>query len=215
VNASKPTLSPLITMPVLAAVALLLLWLIPEEQTLDWVIRLVFLHGALVQAALILFGVAGILAAIYLVARRAVIFGWLTALQQSSVIMWIIYVVSSMVVTYLSWGEWIAWSEPRVQASFHVLWFSVVSLILAWWVGSQTFTALVNLVVAGVAWYLVKGATIFRHPFNPVGESGSALYQWLLPALALVVLLFGIELTRLLHTVGQRRAAAGKLQPVA
>lgn len=214
-NASNKTiLSPLITMPMLAAIAVLLLWLIPEEQTLDWVIRLVFLHGALVQAALILFGVAGILAAIFLATRRAVIFGWLLALQQASVMMWIFYVVSSMVVTYLSWGEWIAWSEPRVQASFHVLWFSVVSLLLAWWVGSQTFTALVNLVVAGVAWYLVKGATIFRHPFNPVGESGSALYQWLLPALALVVLLFGIELTRQLHAVGQRRASTGKLQPV-
>ena len=209
------TISPLVTIPILAVVAGLLVWLIPEEQTLEWVIRLVLLHGALVQAALLLFAAAGILALVYLFTRRPALYGWLTALQQGAVLMWIIYFASSMVVTYLSWGEWIAWSEPRTQASVHVLWFSVVSLLLTWWVGNHTFTALVNLVVAGVAWFLVKGATIFRHPFNPVGESGSALYQWLLPALTLVVLLLGVEVTRLLHGIGQRRAvAASRPSPV-
>jgi hypothetical protein len=208
VSRSIRTISPLVTIPILAVVAALLVWLIPEEQTLEWVIRLVLLHGALVQAALLLFAAAGLLAVVYLFTRRPALYGWLTALQQASVLMWIIYFASSMVVTYLSWGEWIAWSEPRTQASVHVLWFSVVSLLLTWWVANRTFTALVNIVVAGVAWFLVKGATIFRHPFNPVGESGSALYQWLLPALALVILLLGVEITRLLHGIGQRRALA-------
>lgn len=213
---SKRTLSPLVTMPVLAVLALALIWLIPAEQTLGWVIRLVFLHGALVQAGLILLAAAGILAVVYLVSRRADLYGWLAALQAGAVVTWAVYVVSSMVVTYLSWGEWIAWSEPRVQASFHVLWFSVVSLLIAWWVNNRTFTALVNIVVAGVAWFLVKGASIFRHPFNPVGESGSMLYQWLLPLLTLVVLLLGIEATRLLHRAGQRRLAASAApRPVA
>lgn len=198
-------ISPLVTIPILALIALLLVWLVPEEQTLEWVIRLVFLHGALVQTGLILFGMAGVLGAIYLVARRAALFGWLVALQQAAVVMWVVYSLSSMMVTYLSWGEWIAWSEPRVQASFHVLWFSVVSLILTWWVANQTFTALANMVVAGVAWMLVKGATIFRHPFDPIGTSGSSLYQWLFPVLAIVLLLLGAEVTRLLHRIGRRR----------
>lgn len=209
------TISPLVTIPILAVVAGLLVWLIPEEQTLEWVIRLVLLHGALVQAALLLFAAAGILAVVYLFTRRPTLYGWLTALQQGAVLMWIIYFASSMVVTYLSWGEWIAWDEPRTQASVHVLWFSVVSLLLTWWVGNHTFTALVNLVVAGVAWFLVKGATIFRHPFNPVGESGSSLYQWLLPALMLVMLVAGVEVVRLLHGIGERRlATASRPDPV-
>ena len=204
---SSQALSPRLTIPVLAILALVLVWLLPEEQTIDWVIRLVFLHGALVQAGLILFAGAGLLGLLYLVRRRPGVYGWLVAFQQAAVILWVVYEISSMAVTYLSWGEWIAWNEPRVQASFHVLWFSVVSLVLTWWVGNRTFTALANLVVAAMAWFLVKGATIFRHPFNPIGASGSSLYQWLFPVLLIVVLLLGFEVARLLHTIGERHLA--------
>ena len=204
---SSQALSPRLTIPVLAILALVLVWLLPEEQTIDWVIRLVFLHGALVQAGLILFAGAGLLGLLYLVRRRPGVYGWLVAFQQAAVILWVVYEISSMAVTYLSWGEWIAWNEPRVQASFHVLWFSVVSLVLTWWVGNRTFTALANLVVAAMAWFLVKGATIFRHPFNPIGASGSSLYQWLFPVLLIVVLLLGFEVARLLHIIGERHLA--------
>ena len=200
------SLSPRVTIPILVLLALLLVWLLPEEQTLEWVIRLVFLHGALVQAGLILFAGAGVLGALYLVRRQPGVYGWLVAFQQAGVIMWVVYELSSTAVTYLSWGEWIAWSEPRVQASFHVLWFSVVSLVLTWWVGNRTFTALANIVVAGVAWFLVKGATIFRHPFNPIGTSGSSFYQWLFPILLIVILLLGLEVARLLHSIGERQS---------
>lgn len=103
------SVSPRVTIPILALLALLLVWLLPEEQTLEWVIRLVFMHGALVRAGLILFAGAGVLGVLYLVRRQPGVYGWLVAFQQAAVIMWVVYEISSTAVTYLSWGEWIAW----------------------------------------------------------------------------------------------------------
>jgi hypothetical protein len=93
-----------------------------------------------------------------------------------------------MVTTRLAWGEWIAWDEPRVRASIHVLWFSVACLLLVYWMNHPTFTAFANIVIAGAVWFLIKGAGLLRHPFDPIGDSNSLLYQGLYWLLVLTVL---------------------------
>jgi hypothetical protein len=93
-----------------------------------------------------------------------------------------------MVTTRLAWGEWIAWDEPRVRASIHVLWFSVACLLLVYWMKHPAFTAFANIVIAGAVWFLIKGAGLMRHPFDPIGDSNSLLYQGLYWLLVLTVL---------------------------
>jgi hypothetical protein len=182
------------------------LWLIPPEQTLGNVIKVIFLHGALVRVALLTFVAAGVLSLGFLLMRRIAWYAWAMALQKSAVILWIVYALISSISTWLSWGEWIAWDEPRVRASVHVLWFSVACLLLTMWMGNRSFAAIVNLLVTGVTWMLIRGATIIRHPFDPIGASGSETYQtlyWvmvaalLLLAALLVRWLFGREMERL------------------
>ncbi len=77
---------------------------------------------------------------------------------------WVVYALSSMVTTRLAWGEWIAWDEPRVRASIHVLWFSIACLLLVKWMNHPAFTAFANIVIAGAVWFLIKGAGLLRHP---------------------------------------------------
>jgi hypothetical protein len=180
-----------------AAVGLLLA--LPPEQMLGAVIRVIFLHGALVQVGLLVFAAAGILALVYLWQRDATVYSWLVAAQRTGLVVWVVYALSSMVSTYLAWGQWIAWDEPRVRASAGVLWFAVACWLLAWWVASPFFRALANIVLAGAAWWLIKGATIFRHPFDPIGESGSPTYRLIFVALLLVVLLIAALLMRSLR----------------
>ncbi|MBE2237525.1 MAG: hypothetical protein IAE81_07050 [Caldilineaceae bacterium] len=168
------------------------LWLMPPEQTLGNVIKVIFLHGALVRVALLTFGAAGALSLAFLLSRRAALLPWAMATQKGAVILWICYALTSMVSTWLSWGEWIAWEEPRVRASVHVLWFSMACLLLVLWMDNRYVAAAVNVLVTGVTWTLIRGATILRHPFDPIGSSGSEAYQtlyWVMVA-ALMVLAF-------------------------
>ena len=201
---SAPSKSPAWLLPLLAGSALIglaaALWLIPPEQTLGNVIKVIFLHGALVRVGLLTFGAAGILSLIYLFMRRPSIYAWAMAAQEGAVILWIVYALTSMISTRLSWGEWIAWEEPRVRASFHVLWFSIACLLLVLWMGNRTFAAFANLLVTVVAWTLIRGASIIRHPFDPIGTSGSSTYQMLYWVMVVALLVLAGVLVRWLYT---------------
>jgi hypothetical protein len=191
-------LAPLLTLLGLAALAAAL-WLIPPEQTLGNVIKVIFLHGALVRVALLVFAVAGGCSLSFLLTGRTAFFGWAMAAQQGAVLLWIVYALTSMLSTWLSWGQWIAWEEPRVRASVHVLWFSIACLLLVLWMGNRYFAAIVNLLVTGVTWTLIRGATIIRHPFDPIGSSGSNTYALLYWVMVAALGLLAVLLVRWLH----------------
>ena len=183
----------------LAALAALIAFLIPPERTLGSVIRVIFVHGALVQVGLVAFAFAAISAAVYLVWRRPAAAAWMTAWQHCALIVWVLYSLSSMWSTYLAWGQWIAWDEPRVRASAYVLVFALACWLVAAWAGSAVFSALINVAVGIVAWTLVKGASIFRHPFDPIGSSGSDAYRLLFAAMLLVIMAAAVLLAQWLR----------------
>ena len=173
--------------------------LLPPEKTLGPVIKVIFLHGALVRIGLLTFLVAGLLGLATIFTRGNALLRWCLATQKAALLIWIVYVLSSMISTRLSWGEWIAWDEPRVRASVYVLGLSIAALLIVLWVNSRLFTGLTNMLVAIVSWLLVRGASIMRHPFDPIGTSGSSTYAllyWLMVAALLVLtglLVWGLE----------------------
>jgi hypothetical protein len=173
--------------------------LLPPEKTLGPVIKVIFLHGALVRIGLLTFLAAGLLGLSTLFTRSEALLRWCLATQKTAVLIWIVYALSSMISTRLSWGEWIAWEEPRVRASVYVLGFGIAALLIVLWVNSRIFTGLTNVLVAIVSWLLVRGASILRHPFDPIGASGSSTYAvlyWLMVAALLVLaglLIWGLE----------------------
>jgi len=183
------------------------LWLIPPEQTLGNVIKVIFLHGALVRVALLVFGAAGVLSLGFLLSRRVALFAWAMATQKGAVTLWILYVLTSIISTRLSWGEWIAWEEPRVRASIHVLWFSIACLLLVLWMGNRYVAAAVNVLVTGVTWALIRGATIIRHPFDPIGSSGSDAYQTLYWVMVAALMVLAFMLVRWLHKMETQNLA--------
>lgn len=178
---------------------LLFLFLLPPERILGDVIKLVLLHGALVRAALIAFAIAGVLGigCIFSTARSWV--RWTIATEVTAILLWLGNVVSSSIATKLTWGEWIAWSEPRVMAVLHITWLSIACLLLVLWVNQRIFTGLANLIVAGLSWGLIKGATLVRHPFDPLGTSNVMIYQLLYLAMVAVLLVGGWQFARWLQ----------------
>jgi hypothetical protein len=184
----------------LAVVAAVLLLLLPPERTLGNTIKAVYIHGALVQTGLLAFGAAGLLGLAYLAWPGESLHQWCLAVQKTAVAVWVAYALSSMLATYLAWGVAIAWNEPRVQASAKVLGVCVAFLMLVLWVGHRQFTAVVNVVMAALAWWLTKSAVNLRHPFNPIGSSDSVVFKWFFIAILSVVLLMAIQLARWMRT---------------
>jgi hypothetical protein len=112
-----------------------------------------------------------------LVVRRPTWFRGTRAAGMAALIVWIVYVISSMAVTQLTWGQLIAWNEPRVRATGLILVAAVVLALVAWLVDHGGFTAVVNVIMGVVPWVVVRQAGVIRHPVDPIGGSGSAAIQ--------------------------------------
>jgi hypothetical protein len=191
----------------IALICLLSVWLVlaPSETRLGQIIKLIYVHGALVWVGLGMFTLAGALGLVALIIRKPVFHRGTAAASLAAIIIWIVYVISSMAVTGLTWGQLIAWNEPRVQATALILGAALLLALVAKLVDQSSFTAAVSLVMGIVPWIIVRRAGAIRHPQDPIGGSGSVAMQdyYLLimltvGALALVLLAWlwvGAEIT--------------------
>lgn len=168
-------------------VALLVVWLVlaPAESRLGSLVKLVYVHGALVWTGLLAFSLAGLLGFTALALRY--LFGseerartWYRGTQAAglaALAIWVVYAISAVLVTGLTWGQWVAWNEPRVRATGMILAAALSLTIVARLVDHRDFTAGVNLLMGIVPWIAVTAAEAIRHPVNPIGGSGSATIQ--------------------------------------
>jgi hypothetical protein len=181
--------------PVLAASLLALLLvsvvLAPAETRLGNLVKLVYVHGALVWTGLFTFSVAGVVGLVALTMRYVIGSSerarhWYLGAEATSLaglIVWIVYAISAMVVTGLTWGQIIAWNEPRVRATGLILVAAVVVFVVARLVDQPDFVAVVSVLMGVVPWVVVRQADVIRHPVDPIGGSGSAAIQgfyWLI-----------------------------------
>jgi hypothetical protein len=194
---------PLSAVGLLVLLALCLL-LAPAEARLGNLVKLVYLHGALIQVGLGLFALAGGLGLVALLSGRPVWYRGTQAAGTAALVVWILYVISSMVVTGLAWGQVVAWNEPRVRATASILVAAIMVAITSRLVGQRVFRAVANLMMGIAPWLVVYQADVIRHPVDPIGGSESTsiqLFYWLIVmsvagiAAALVVWLWaGLEL---------------------
>lgn len=176
-----------------AALAALLI-LSPSEKTLGDVVKLVYLHGALVRTGLLAFTAAGILGLAALVDRRQGTARWSEAVGHTALVVWTVYVLSSMVVTYLAWGVAIAWGEPRVRASAHILLAAAAFWVLSYIIQDWRATAALNAILGALAWALVRSAGVIIHPVDPIGGSASAAIKAFYAGIVACVILLAAEL---------------------
>ena len=151
----------------------LLLLLSPAERTLGQAIKLVYLHGALVRTALIIFAVSLPVNLIALVTGRVKWFTWGKAMVWSAVIIWLTHTLFSMITTYATWGVFIAWFEPRTRFTFNLAAVSIIVVAVAQLVGNHRFSALVFALLSGLTLGLLPGLDFVQHPLNPIGTSPS------------------------------------------
>jgi hypothetical protein len=200
-------------LPLLAVslLVLLVIWILlsPSDTRLGNLVKLVYVHGALVWTGLLTFSVAGLLGLAALVVRRPIWYRGAQSAGLAALIVWCVYVISAMAVTGLTWGQVVAWHEPRVQATGLILVAAVLLFGVTWLVKQRDFTALVNLIMGIVPWVVVQRAEVIRHPVDPIGGSESAaiqIYYWLI--VFTVAGLAAILVAWLWTKAGQKHASA-------
>ena len=171
---------------------------LPNEKTLGSIIKIIYVHVALVQASLLAFASAGILGLVNLFKNNDRLFKWGAALQKTALLFWLLYYGTSMIATYLSWGVWIEWNEPRVQIAIRVIAAAVIFLVLSIWINKRKFTDIINIIMAIIVIYSTKSAMNIRHPVSPIGDSESVFYRAALLAIFFLTLVILIQVNRLI-----------------
>lgn len=182
------------TWPLLVGLVLmlaLLLWLSPAERSLGQTVKLVYLHGALVRTAVLLFAISLPVNLVALLNGQSGWLAWGRALVWTALGVWLAHTLFSMVTTYATWGMAIAWFEPRTRFTFTVAVVGVLIVVAAYLVGSARFAALAFAVLVGLILALAPRLVAVQHPLDPIGSSPSDTIRAFYLAIQVVSLAIG------------------------
>ncbi len=177
-----------------AGLWLLLLFLTPPERTLGTILRWVFAHGSLTQAAVYVFLIAALSAAGYLLGNEN-LFVWMTCLSIVAFALWGLGFLISMIPAKIAWGVLVDFGEPRTQMTLRVIAVGAVFLVLSWWIDQPKFTAIALLIFAFILLFWVRSTSLIRHPANPIGESPDRILPLIYLGIVLSVVLSSLSFT--------------------
>jgi hypothetical protein len=184
--------------PLLTGLALLLavlLLLSPTELTLGQTVKLVYLHGALVRTAIVLFAVSLPLNLIAVFNHKPDWFSWGQACSWAAVAIWLGHTLFSMVTTYAAWGVFIAWFEPRTRFTFILAAVTLIVTTVAWLVADARFSAVAFALLAGLTLGLLPRLGFIQHPLDPIGTSPSPTIRIFYAAILVISVAMGGLLT--------------------
>ena len=170
---SKLTKSPLLSFILTAIVIGVISLFGPEEATLGPSVRLVYLHGAWVMTAQLLFVLAALVGLTALIMRKDSLYNWTTALGRSGIVYWVSYLPLSMWAMQANWnGLFLA--EPRFRLAMT---FAIVGLLLQlglWMMNLNWLTAVSNIAFIVILRYVFSTAEYIMHPPpSPIFSSGN------------------------------------------
>lgn len=175
----------------------LLVLLTPLEKTLGANSRLVYLHGALVWAAIIMFMVAGLTGLYGLIVRREHIHMWSRATGHVALFLWLVFLPMSLLVMQATWNG-LFLDEPRFRIPLN---FAVVGLILqiclmflpGIWTSVTNFLYAITLIVS------LRGAQSVLHPVAPISQSNAIGIQIYFSGIFLMLLIIAGQVIGLWH----------------
>lgn len=148
----------------------------PAEKSLGSNVRLVYLHGAWVWAALIALAAAAGSGLVGLLTRLNTWHAWSHALGKTGLFFWVTYLPISLWAMQTNWNG-LFLSEPRWRMAVI---FSITGLLLQ--IGLSlirrpTWTSLANLIFFGVLVFVLQSTDQVLHPPSPILTSESLNIQ--------------------------------------
>ena len=187
--------SPLFLFVLLLLVVALFTVLGPAEKSLGTNVRVVYLHGAWVWAALAAFFAAGVVGLIGLILRRHRLHSWSRALGRTGLFFWITYLPLSMWAMQTNWnGLFLA--EPRWRLAVV---FAVGGLVLQIGlslVENPAWASAFNALYAVLLWLALQTTDQVLHPSSPVLNSDAWRIQVFFGGLVVLTLLVAWQVAR-------------------
>jgi len=187
--------SPLFWFFITLLVILLVTAIGPAEKTLGVNVRVVYLHGAWVWAAIIGFVAAALVGLAGLVSRRRELNYWSRALGRTGLFFWITYLPISMWAMQTNWnGLFLA--EPRWRVG---LVFAIGGLVLQVGVSlleDPIWASVSNIIFAIVLFVALQSTEQVMHPASPIFGSDAWRIQVFFLALIALTLLAAWQLAR-------------------
>jgi len=187
--------SPLVLFVLLLFVVALFTVLGPAEKTLGANVRVVYLHGAWVWAALAAFLAAGLVGLVGLLTRRATFHYWSRALGRTGLFFWITYLPLSMWAMQTNWnGLFLA--EPRWRLAII---FAIGGLLMQIGLSlleNPAWASALNLVYLVLLLISLQTTEQVLHPSSPVLNSDAWRIQLFFGGLLLLILLVAWQVAR-------------------
>lgn len=205
----KTLLGPKSIMPSLMLLAVLIVivtLLAPTDRVLGEATRMVYVHGAIIRVVLGVFLLSGLLGLIYLFSQRQVLVQWSRIFLETSLLLWIPYLVSATLATLQTWGA-IAWFEPRWLVTLQISVIAPIAYVVSLLVKKPIVTAALNAAVAVAIFVLTRSAGLVLHPIDPIASSGNSSIIGAYVLLLGLCALFAVQVARGLRFWHQRREA--------
>ena len=175
----------------------------PEDRSLGANVRIVYLHGAWVLTAEIVFLLAGLTGLVGLFGRLASFHRWSAALGRTGIFFWVTYLPLSLWAMQTNWnGLFLA--EPRFRLA---LTFAVVGLLVqlgVWIINVPWQTSLANVAyILALRLIFMTTANIMHPPPSPIFNSGNYSIIGFFVALTLLSWTAAYFLARWWLSVGQ------------
>ncbi|HWR26508.1 MAG TPA: hypothetical protein VN316_01385 [candidate division Zixibacteria bacterium] len=149
--------------------ALLLILLAPEDKTLGPILKLVYLHGALIFTGLLLFLAVGLLGLRSLFSKGQS-FSLLFSIERTAIIFWVAATIIGDITSVLAWGG-LNWSEPRFNATIIISLVSISVYLISTAMDDPRIISVLGIGLAVSVWALMISSGKIMHPDNPFGNS--------------------------------------------
>lgn len=147
----------------------LLILLSPEDKQLGAILKLIYLHGALVTSGLSLFTAAGLVSMITLF-RSRMNFKMLFAIEKTAVIFWVAATIIGDMTSVIAWGG-IYPDEPRFAATIIISLVSIGVYFISTSIDDRKIISLLGIGLAVSVWAIMGSAGKILHPDDPFGAS--------------------------------------------
>ena len=159
-------------------IGFLLVILSPEDKELGAILKLIYLHGALITAGLSLFTAAGLVSMITLF-RSRMNFKMLFAIEKTAVIFWVAATIIGDLTSVFAWNG-INPGEPRFAATIIISLVSVGVYFISTAIENRKIISLLGIGLALSVWAVMGSAGKILHPDDPFGASEPSIRTFFL-----------------------------------
>lgn len=179
-------------------IGIMLIYFSPVDSQLGPVLKLVYLHGALIFTGLFLFMALGFVSVASFL--RNSFTNLLIDVEKTAIIFWLSAAIVGNIASELAWGG-IFWNEPRLKVIIIISFISLSIYFLSTASGNDKVKSILGIALSMIVFLLTLGAGKIMHPDNPFSASDPSI-RFFFGMITLISLIISIQV---IHRFSEKR----------